>query len=273
MVPVEQGSQVRWGPQQDWTDCAKTQSRVIGALMIRDLRTRFAGGYIGYSIAILWPMAHFGIILAIYMIVGRSPSYGTGMIKWIATGALPFIAFLYPVRFIGQAILDNSNLLAFPAVRSIDIMISRIFVESLTTVCVCTFLLLTLFAIDRTMEIADYSNVLLGLLGSLCVGIGFGVFSFAVVSVWPKGFVFLILLTILVWATMGIFFLPDSIPQPYNSLLALNPVLHAAERLREGFYPDYRSATMDYGYLYGFSAVFFLLGLAIDRFIAPLWRR
>lgn len=244
---------------------AQSQLRVVGALMMRDIYMRY-NSRLGYVIAILWPMSHFGIILAIYLILGSRPPYGIDVIKWIATGALPFIAFQYPVRFIPLAISENRSLLSFPAVKSIDILLSRIMVETLTAFTVFLFLLFVLMLMNTGMEIASFGVVLLGITEALYLGVGLGVFAFAIIRVWPGLFVFVILFIILVWATMGIFFLPDTLPDQAKFYISFNPLLHAAEKVRAGFYNDYKSNTMNEFYLLSLSTVLFLAGLLLDRF-------
>jgi capsular polysaccharide transport system permease protein len=243
----------------------QAQARVIGALALRDMRTRF-NGYVGFLIAVLWPMAHFVIILGLYLIIGSKPTYGTDLIKWIATGALPFIAFTYPVRFIPMSIIEGGGLLSFPAVRSIDIVLSRIFVESMIAFSVFFAILFVLMIINPDMQIYSFSIAMVGLFEALYIGIGMGVFGVSIVRIWPRSFVFLILFTILIWATMGIFFLPDSLPEQVRGYLTINPVLHAAEKLRTGFYPDYVSHSLDEFYLLSVASGFLVVGLILERF-------
>ena len=69
------------------------------------------------------------------------------------------------------------------------------------------------------------------------------------------------------WVTGGIAFLPDSIPEPLHSYFAFNPFVHAAEWLRFGLFDDYRSETLDRGYLLSFSAVALAIGLAANRLL------
>ncbi|BCW88378.1 Polysialic acid transport protein KpsM [Alphaproteobacteria bacterium SO-S41] len=245
------------------------QARVIGALVVRDLRTRIQGGYAGYLVAILWPMAHFGIVLTIYLLVARPPSFGTNLILWIASGALPFIAFVYPVRLVPMAIMESSALLSFPTVKSIDIFIARSIVEFLTSFTIFVVLGAMILVILPDVKVYNLGLIFFSIFEAISLGICFGAFGFAAVRVWPKLIVLINLQTILVWATMGIFFIPDSVPEPFRTYISFNPVLHAAERMRTGIYSNYQSMTLSDLYVFGFCGVFLLLGLFIDRFVSP----
>jgi capsular polysaccharide transport system permease protein len=249
----------------------RAQIRVIGAVALRDMRTRF-NSYIGFLIAVLWPMAHFGIILGIYEITGQRASYGADVVKWIATGALPFIAFQYPVRFIPMAIMENSSLLSFPAVRSIDIVLARVLVESMICFTVFFAIVFVLAIFNPEMKIYSIGVAMIGIFEALYVGIGMGVFGLSIVRIWPRSFIFLILFTILIWATMGIFFLPDSLPDQVRDYLTINPIMHAAEKIRTGFYPDYVSNTLNEVYLFSVASGFLVVGLIFERFGARFAR-
>src|SRR4051794_23244797 len=38
--------------------------QVLHALMLRDMRTRFGGSYLGYGVVVLWPVVHTFILVA-----------------------------------------------------------------------------------------------------------------------------------------------------------------------------------------------------------------
>ena len=56
----------------------------------------------------------------------------------------------------------------------------------------------------------------------------------------------------------GVFFVPDRMPPQIIAYLAWNPVLHGVELMRYGYYPDYRSPTLE-------CRVSVLLGAGVDR--------
>lgn len=49
--------------------------RVLSALMLRDMRSRFGGNYWGYLIQVLWPCAHLAILVFVMTFRGMKPSY------------------------------------------------------------------------------------------------------------------------------------------------------------------------------------------------------
>lgn len=69
----------------------RVQARVIGALMLRDVQTRFGGRSANYLIAVAWPLSHISILLLIYSFSGRSAPIGQSAPLFFATGLVPFV--------------------------------------------------------------------------------------------------------------------------------------------------------------------------------------
>src|SRR5580700_2182382 len=118
------------------------QRRVLYALMLRNLRTRFFGNALGYLLAIGWPLTHIIIIVTIYSMSGRAAPYGDSTALFISTGALPFMTFSYLARFMMLSVIKSRPLLAFPEVKVLDILFASAVLEVLAASCVTIVLCL-----------------------------------------------------------------------------------------------------------------------------------
>ena len=107
------------------------QIRILEALMLRDIKTRFGGSEWGIVVAVGWPLSHVLLLLVINVGLGRIAPYGDSAALWFATGVVPFMAFNYMSRFIMMGIVLNRPLLAFPVVKITDILFARAMVEVL----------------------------------------------------------------------------------------------------------------------------------------------
>ncbi len=245
----------------------RTQARVIGALVIRDMHTRFGGSLVSYALAVAWPLTHLLIILGVYLITGRDASYGTDLLVWTVSGALPFILFYYPVRWISQSLAGNWNLVHFPVVKPIDLIIACAILEILTGAIVVIVMYAMISINNGSFHIARPILAVEAIGASLFLGISMGVFAAPFVKLNHGFAVATMMSCILMWVTGGIAFLPDSIPEPLHGYIAFNPFVHAAEWLRLGIFDDYRSETLDATYLLSFSSVALALGLIINRML------
>src|SRR5262245_9176347 len=112
------------------------QRRVLFALMLRNIRTRFFGNGLGYMIAIAWPLSLILIIVAIFSFSGSAAPYGSSVSLFIATGTVPFMIFSYLSRFMMLAVIHARPLLAFPEVKVLDILLASALLEVLAAVFV-----------------------------------------------------------------------------------------------------------------------------------------
>src|SRR5579883_3485381 len=133
-----------------FTGLAQDQGRLLLALMLRDIKTRFGGTELGFLLAIAWPLSHILILLILYQGIGRSPPYGDSVALWFATGIVPFMAFNYMSRNIMLGIFLNKPLLSFPVVKTMDILFARAIVEVLSAgiVILVLFAIFLAFGID-----------------------------------------------------------------------------------------------------------------------------
>jgi capsular polysaccharide transport system permease protein len=247
------------------------QGRVLLAIMLRDIRTRFFGHGLGFLVAIAWPLAHILILLAIYDIAGRAPPYGDSAALFFATGLAPFMAFSYMSRFVMYSVVMNRPLLAFPAVRITDILFARILLEALGACCMAMVLagLLALGGVDVVPR--DPVDAALAFGAALLLGAGYGVVNGIVamaVHTWATVYALLI---ILMYVLSGVLFVPDALPEQLRTLLMINPAVHLVEWMRSAYYEGYGTLVLNKPYLM-FCALSSLFGglLAERVFRGPL---
>lgn len=105
------------------------QVRVIHALMIRELITRFGRENIGF----LWIMAEpllFGILVAAMWRVLHGPTeHGMGIIAFAVTGYIPVTLFRHGVARSISIFTVNSSLLYHRQVKILDLILARFLVE------------------------------------------------------------------------------------------------------------------------------------------------
>jgi capsular polysaccharide transport system permease protein len=243
----------------------KRQRRVVFALMLRDIRTRFFGSGLGYLLAIAWPLSHILIVVAILVFADRVAPYGDNVALFVATGALPFMIFSYLSRFMMISVFMAKPLLAFPAVKLLDILIAAALLETLAA-CSVTLILIVigwfvgLQVIPIDLVQAAYAFGAAALLGVGC-GMLNGVIALAV-PFWMTGYALII---VALWMTAGIFFVPDVLPEPLRWLISWHPVAQAIEWMRSAYYGDYQSVILDRGYLIAVGVGTLFAGLLLER--------
>lgn len=246
-------------------EALRTQALVIGALILRDMRTRFGRSHLSYVTALVMPLGHAVIVSLVWLFVNRPVPIGTSALIFFTTGVLPFVTWLYPFRQIAFAVLMNKPLLYFPKVKIVDIMLARTVLECLTAFVVVLVFLFFLVMAGEDVGARSPLKVVGALLAALYFGVAFGMFNGLIVAIYPSWAMFTGLIAPVVWAASGSVFMAETIPSPYREWLAINPLLHCVELGREGFYWDYHSPVANLPYVFGVSTLILALVLLTER--------
>ena len=96
---------------------------------------------------------------------------------------------------------------------------------------------------------------------ALALGLGVGVFNCFVLSKFPLWEKVWGIVNRPLFIISSIFFIPESLPQPFRDYLWYNPLIHVIGEMRKGFYATYDATWVDNMYVYGISMVLMFLGL------------
>jgi len=244
------------------------QGRVILALMLHDIRSRFGGSALGFlAMAIGWPLANVLLILVINSGLGRVAPYGSSTALWYATGVVPFLAFQYMSRWMMMGIIANRPLLTYPILHVTDILFARALVEVLNSGLVVLIVFLLFFILDIDFEPRDPIQASFGMLAMLLLGLGFGVFNAIIAAAMPLWIQGSILITVVLWLASGVMFVPDTLPGFARDALAYLPTLQGVEWVRSAYYEGYGASELDKKYLIEFGLATLFLGLGSERLL------
>jgi capsular polysaccharide transport system permease protein len=244
---------------------ALRQWRVLFALMLRNMRSRFFGNGLGYLIAIGWPTVHILLLVAIFSGSGRAPPIGESMVQFIVTGSIAFWTFSYLSRFMMFSVIMTRPLFGFPEVKVLDVMLSAAIQEILSSCCVVLIFIGLAWLFDVEWMPHDVVGAFSALGGAILLGVGFGLLNGVMalgMPFWPTIYA---LLTIALWGTSGVLFVPDALPEPIRTWAAYHPILQSVEWMRSAYYPGFGDEILDRAYVikWGVGSVF--LGLVIER--------
>ncbi len=105
------------------------QRRVIIALMIRELTTRFGRENIGFLWIMVEPLLFAGLVGIVYSYMIGSAEHGVGVVAFIASGYIPLTVMRNSFSRCVNIFLANSALLYHRQVRILDFVIVRFMIE------------------------------------------------------------------------------------------------------------------------------------------------
>jgi len=243
------------------------QVRVVGALILREMRVRFGRSQLGYLWAVAEPLAYVAAFSAMFHYLDRHPPFGSSMALFFATGILPFQLFRNLGTQLAGAFSANQALLTYPIVQPIDTIVSRAILEAATSLFII-LVVLSAFVISGSAPMpANIMRLFEALALLSLLGFGFGLASAVIITrinAWQN-------VTRLIMAPMlfmsGVFYSLDTLPMQARAIVVWNPVIHGVEMFRDGYYSNYRADEVASLYLLVCGLLLTFVALTIERTI------
>ncbi len=234
--------------------------RAIGALIIREMITRYGRSWGGYIWAIVEPVGIILVLSLAFSQIVKTPAIGTSFVLFYATGYIPFHFFIEVSTNVGASIQVNRQLLYLPSVTAIDAVIAR-FLLSVLTLLVVALVIFTgiLFFTDEQTRIA-LDHILLAFAGGALAGLGVGMMNIVIFEYIPVWRQLWGIISRPLFIISGVFFTYDSMPAHLRELLWWNPLIHVVGEARKGFYPIYDGAYTALWYPIGVGIALSLIG-------------
>lgn len=250
----------------------RIQIRVIGALLLREVLTRYGRHNLGFLWLFLEPLLFTVGIVILWSYV----KLHTGSISIIAF-AITGYSYVLMWRNIGGrlagAVEPNLSLMYHRNVRIIDIYWSRILLE-IAGITISFILLLSVFIVLGLIDLPDNIFMMLNawlLLALFTAGLGFVVGVLSELSevfdrIWHT-------FTYLFLPFSGAFFFVDTLPTKLQEYALYVPPIHAIEMLRHGYYGHLVHTHEQPMYLFVVSITLLLIGLvgvsALNKKVIP----
>ncbi|MFM0276965.1 ABC transporter permease [Paraburkholderia sediminicola] len=241
------------------------QRRVIGALLMREILTRYGRHNIGFMWLFFEPMLFTLGITLLWSLVKVEHVSNVPITAFALTGYSSVLVWRNAVNRCNLAIEPNLSLLFHRNVRVIDIFAARILLE----IAGATISFIVLAAIFISVGWAKPPHDVLrilegwGLLIGYAVGLGLVIGSLSERSetidrVWHT-------ITYLTFPLSGAAFMVDWLPQKFQHLVIYMPMVNGVEMLREGYFGPPLAFHYDWAYFAVVDIVLVLLGLYLAR--------
>jgi len=244
------------------------QKRVIGALVLRELLTRYGRHNIGFLWFVLEPMMFTGGVSLIWNIKHASSHTALTPTQLVLTGYSAILIWRnIPNRIIGS-LEPNFSLLFHRMVKPLDIFIARIILEA--TGASISFIVLSIIFIAVGAANLPFDVLTLVeawfLLVWYALALALLVVSLAIRTEIVERFFHIF--QYLMIGFSGSLFLVAWLPPDLHKVVLFVPTVHCNEMMRYGFYGPVEKFYYDVGYVVVFNMVLTLLGLAQVRYIS-----
>jgi len=251
----------------------KIQCRVVWALLLREILTRYGRHNIGFLWLFVEPMLFTLGVTAIWTALRSVHGSQLPIVAFALTGYSTVLLWRnMPSRCVG-ALQPNLSLLYHRNVRVLDIFMARLLLEGAGATISFVALSFFFIAIGWLEPPEDVLQVAGGWLMVAWFGMSLGVLlgawseeSEMVDKLWhPAAY--------LLFPLSGAAFLVDALPQRAQELILLLPMIHGVEYVREGYFGSRIVAHYDMGYMalwnLGLTWVALVLTRKISRSVVP----
>jgi ABC-type polysaccharide/polyol phosphate export permease/Tfp pilus assembly protein PilF len=243
-----------------------TRCRVIYAIMLRDIRTRFGHTKLGYFWAIMEPITHLLTLGTVFYAVNHAPPpVGDNLFLFYITGLVPFLMFSHVSQDVMNAAEANNAMLQLPIVKRTDIMVAHALRQFATELCVGVVIFSIAALLGERGMPADPLTAMAAITLLWLLAVGVGAFNLVILEAFPSYETLYASLIRMLYVASGIYFSPISMPDWVREILAWNPILQGIEYFRSGFFPQYDPHWLDVNYLLIWVVASIGLGFALER--------
>lgn len=250
-----------------------TQRRIIHALLMREILTRFGRHNIGFLWLFVEPMLFTLGVTILWTALQSVHGSSLPIVSFALTGYSSVLLWRnMPARCV-HAILPNLALMYHRNVKVIDILLARLFLEAFGATISLVVLTLVFYSFGLMELPQDVLTVALGWIMlawfgmALALVIGGLAEEFEMVEkLWHPA-------SYLLFPLSGAGYLVDSLPQKVQGWALMLPMVNGVECVRDGFFGSKINAHYDLQYMATACAVLTLLGLAqvrrVSRKVVP----
>jgi ABC-type polysaccharide/polyol phosphate export permease len=244
------------------------QIRVIWALILREIITRYGRHNIGFLWLFVEPMLFTLGVAGLWTIAGLHHGSDLPIIAFALTGYSTVLLWRnMPNRCVGS-VMPNSALMYHRNVRIIDIFLSRVALEGIGA----TMSFVTLSMIFIFLEWMEPPEDALKVVWAWLLTGWFGAAFAMLLGAWSEKSEIIEKLwhpaAYLLFPLSGAAYLVDALPKDFQDAVLWLPMVHGTEMVREGYFGSKIVAHYDVGYLVMCNMILTVFALALERIVS-----
>lgn len=238
-------------------------SKIIGALTVREMNTRFGREGLGFAWIIGEPLLFcFGVLL-LWTLTKPEFEHGIRLAPFVLTGYMSLILLRHLVGYMSAALQANQGLLYHRQITAVHIFSARAILEIGGTTAAFITAYLVLLALQQVSLPSNYLILYGGWFLLAFMGVGFAL-VLAGLAMRYEAFERVIgLISYLLVPLSGAFLMVGWLPPAYQQVMLYIPFVHGIEMVRAGVFNEFTETHYNFGYALAWAAAFNCLGLIL----------
>lgn len=244
-------------------------ARSVGALLLREMATRYGRSPGGYLWALLEPIGGVVLLSVGFSLIIHRPPLGSSFLMFYATGFLPFTLYQSIANTVARSLDYSRSLMNYPAVSWIDAIFARLILNALTGLMV-TFIVMVGMILYSHENIVFRPIPFIGAVSlAILLGFGIGLINCFLSGMFPVWNLVWSIITRPLFIASGVIILYEQLSDSVQSILWYNPLIHIIAMMRYAFYPAYIPQDLAIVYILLVPAALISAGLFLMRY----WNR
>ncbi len=243
----------------------RTTKRIIAALLVREMLTRFGRHNLGFLWLFLEPMLFTLVVTALWTATKSLHGSDLPIVAFALTGYSSVLLWRnMPGRCIG-ALSANLSLMYHRNIKVLDIYFARLLLEFGGATISFIVLAITFIAVGILAPPEDVLTVMTGWFLLAWFGCGLAITLGAMAHHFELVEKFWHPASYLMFPLSGAAFLVAALPAFAQEIVLLFPMVHGVEMVREGWFGARARAIYDVSYIISFNLVLSVAGLMFAR--------
>jgi capsular polysaccharide transport system permease protein len=251
------------GIQDEWV----THRRVIWALLMRELSTRYGRDNIGFLWVIGEPLLFAGCVTLMWSKLKPEFEHGIRVVPFVVTGYMALILTRHMIQHGMNCVKANTGLLYHRHITVMHLFIARLTLEFIGV----TFAFLVIFSflllIGQMQPPKNLPLVYEGWMILAWIGVGLALIFGALAEIFEFMERIVGVVTYIMVPMSGAFYMASWVPAQFRHFLLLLPFIHPVEMIRSGFFGEFVETHYSVPYALAWGSSLTFLGLVLVQFI------
>jgi capsular polysaccharide transport system permease protein len=245
--------------------CISVQRRVIAALIIREIHTRYGRDNLGFLWVMVEPLMFASGVMVLWLTLRGNYDHDLPIVAIVLFGYMPLLLFRHTVGHALGFARPNVGLLYHRQVTLLDLIFARASLDFLGSTLAFAFAFAVLHAFGQLHWPENTALILAGWLDMAWFSIGAGLIigalserSEVVEKLWQP-------ISYLMLPISGAYMFAAWVPTKFREIYLLMPTVHAYEMMRSGYFGASLETYYSQSYIGYSSAILTLIGLWLIR--------
>lgn len=242
---------------------ARRQGRIIGALIMREMTTRFGRQGLGFAWLVAEPMLFCFGVLILWTFTKPAYEHGVRLAPFVMTGYMCLILIRHLISLLSAAIPANIGLLYHRQVTPLHILIARVLLEVGGATIAFIVVYVALLALGQVNPPHSYLLIYGGWIVVAWASTGLALVMTGLVMRYEVFERIVNLISYVMIPVSGAFFMASWLPPAFRHFVLLLPFVHGIEMVRAGVFGEFVETHFNLPYALAVGTVLNIIGLLL----------